>query len=215
MRTKPRALDLFCCGGGAGMGLWQAGFEVVGVDIEPQPHYPFQFHQADALTYPLDGFDFVWASPPCQGFTKARKLQGNVHPNLIPPIRERLRALGTPWAIENVPGAPLFDPIELCGQMFGLDLYRHRLFECSFPITAPRHIEHTRPQCKMGRPPKRGEIIQVVGHFSNVPEGRRAMGIDWLGQDKLREAIPPAYSKYTGEAALAHITQTQDVGQCV
>jgi DNA (cytosine-5)-methyltransferase 1 len=212
MRTKPKALDLFCCGGGAGMGLHQAGFEVVGVDIDPQPRYPFAFIQADALTYPLEGFDFIWASPPCQRFTKASKLQGNTHPDLIAPMRERLTAAGVPWAIENVPGAPLLNPIELCGQMFGLELYRHRLFECSFPVEAPHHPEHRRPQVKMGRPPKPGEIIQVVGHFSNVPQGQKAMGIDWLSQDKLREAIPPAYAKFIGAAALAHLRHPQHVG---
>ena len=108
MRTKPRALDLFCCAGGAGMGLHQAGFEVVGVDISPQPRYPFEFHQADALTYPLDGFDFVWASPPCQKFCRLNTREDLSHyPDLIEPVRARLLASGLPFVIENVPEAPV------------------------------------------------------------------------------------------------------------
>lgn len=186
------------------MGLYQAGFEVVGVDIAPQPKYPFEFHQEDALTFPLEGFDFIWASPPCQKFTKAKKLQGNTHPDLVTPMRERLLAWGGLWCIENVPGAPLRRPIELCGKMFGLHLYRHRLFETSFPVEQPWHSPHVLPQVKMGRPAKEGEIIQVVGHFSGVPAAQRAMGIDWMGQNELREAIPPAYSRFIGLAALKH-----------
>ena len=120
----PRALDLFCCAGGASEGLRRAGFEVVGVDIEPQPHYPFEFHQADALTFPLDGFDFIWASPPCQAYTLCQRIQKNEHPDLVAPIRERLHANGAPYCIENVPGAPLVEPIELCGTMFGLRTYQ-------------------------------------------------------------------------------------------
>lgn len=202
---RPRALDLFCCAGGAGMGLHRAGFDVVGVDIDPQPHYPFEFHQADALTYPLDGFDFIWASPPCQAHTLCQRIRDNDHPELVGPIRKRLRAAGVPWIIENVVGAPLIDPIELCGAMFGLQTYRHRLFECSFPIAAPPHPAHVAPVRKMGRPPQPGEFMHVVGNFSGVKQAREAMGIEWMPRDKLREAIPPAYSEYLGRAALAHM----------
>ena len=215
MRTKPRALDLFCCQGGAGMGLHQAGFDVVGVDISPQPHYPFEFHQADAMMFPLEGFDFVWASPPCRAHTLAQRIRGNEHPDLIAPIRKRLQRFGGPWAIENVVGAPLNEPIELCGAMFGLQVYRHRLFECSFPIQAPPHPDHVAPLRKMGRPVRPGEFMHVVGNFSGVAQARKAMGIDWMVRDGLREAIPPAFAKFVGVAALAHIKQTQDVGQCV
>lgn len=194
-----RALDLFCCGGGAGMGLHQAGFEVTGVDIKPQPKYPFKFIQADALDFPLDGFDFLWASPPCQAHTKAKKLQGNKHNCFIDAIRARFIASGKPYCIENVPGAPLINPIMLCGTMFDIKTYRHRLFETNFLVNTPTHKEHVEKQVKMGRPVKDGEYIQVVGHFSNVPYARKVMGIDWLGQNELREAIPPAYSKYIAE----------------
>lgn len=202
---RPKALDLFCCAGGAGMGLHRAGFDVVGVDIEPQPHYPFEFHQADAVTFPLDGFDFIWASPPCQAFTLCQRIRDNEHPDLIEPTRERLLAAGVPWCIENVVGAPLINPIELCGAMFGLRTYRHRLFECSFPITPPPHPEHVAPLRKMGRPVRDGEFIHVVGNFSGVQIARDAMDIQWMPRDKLREAIPPAYSEFIGRAALETI----------
>lgn len=202
--SRPRALDLFCCAGGAGMGLYDAGFEVVGVDIEPQPHYPFEFHQADALTFPLGGFDFIWASPPCQAYTLCQRIQKREHPELIAPTRERLRASGALWCIENVPGAPLIEPIELCGAMFALRTYRHRLFECSFPIIAPAHPEHVAPVRKMGRPVRDGEFIHVVGNFSGAQLARDAMGIKTrMPRDKLREAIPPAYAEYIGRHAMA------------
>ena len=197
------------------MGLHQAGFDVIGVDISPQPHYPFEFHQADAMTFPLEGFDFLWASPPCQAHTLAQRIRGNEHPDLIAPIRKRLQRFGGPWTIENVVGAPLNEPIELCGAMFGLQVYRHRLFECSFPIQAPPHPDHVAPLRKMGRPVRPGEFMHVVGNFSGVAQARKAMGIDWMVRDGLREAIPPAFAKFVGVAALAHIKQTQDVGQCV
>lgn len=200
---KPRALDLFCCAGGAGVGLSRAGFEVVGVDIAAQPHYPFNFHQADALTFPLEGFDFIWASPPCQAYTLAQRIRNNTHPDLVAPIRRRLKISGVPWCIENVEGAPLENPVTLCGTMFrGLKVYRHRLFETSFPLKQPEHPEHVAPLTKMGRPPRDGEFMHVVGNFSGVVAARKAMGINWMVRDELREAIPPAYSEYVGRAAL-------------
>ena len=206
---RPRALDLFCCAGGAGMGLHNAGFDVVGVDIDPQPHYPFEFHQADALMYPLDGFDFVWASPPCQAYTLCQRIRDNKHPELVGPIRQRMQAAGVPWCIENVVGAPLVNPIELCGAMFDLKVYRHRLFECSFFVQAPPHPKHVAPIRKMGRPPLPGDFIHVVGNFSGVRQAREAMDIPWMPRDKLREAIPPAYSEYVGRAALSHIASVR------
>lgn len=178
------------------MGLHRAGFEVVGVDIKTQSRYPFEFHHADALEYPLDNFDFIWASPPCQAFTLAQRIRDNEHPDLIAPIRVRLRASGCPFVIENVVGAPLINPIELCGAMFGLQVYRHRLFECSFSVVAPAHPVHTAPLRKMGRPPRTGDFMHVVGNFSGVQQAREAMGILWMVRDELREAIPPAYAEF-------------------
>lgn len=205
---RPRALDLFCCAGGASMGLHRAGFDVVGVDIEPQPWYPFEFYRADAMAYPLGGFDFIWASPPCQAYTLCQRIRDREHPDLVGPIRERLMASGAQWCIENVVGAPLIDPIELCGAMFGLRTYRHRLFECSFPVNAPDHPDHVAPLRKMGRPVRDGEFIHVVGNFSGAQLARDAMGIsNKMPRDKLREAIPPAYAEYIGRAAMQAIKQ--------
>src|SRR3990167_5832997 len=129
-----RLLDLFCGAGGAAMGYHRAGFDVVGVDINPQPRYPFEFHQADALTFPLDGFDAIHASPPCQAYTAMRRLgknAGSNAPELVDPIRSRLVGSGVPWVMENVVGSPLLNPLMLCGSSFGLGVQRHRLFEGS------------------------------------------------------------------------------------
>lgn len=188
------------------MGYHRAGFEVVGVDINPQPRYPFEFHQADAMAYSLDGFDVIHASPPCQAYTNAQKIRGYDHPDYIEELRKRLHdvgmLLGTPWVIENVPGAPLERPIELCGAMFGLRTYRHRLFESNVYLQAIKHPEHTSVVTKMGRPPKDGEFMHVVGNFSGVNAARAAMGIDWMTRDELREAIPPAFTQYIGRRLL-------------
>lgn len=206
MSTKrPKALDLFCGAGGVGKGLHDAGFDVVGVDIVPQRRYPFPFIQADAMQVSFSGFDFIWASPPCQAYTLCQRIRDNDHPDLIGPLREKLNVSGVPWVIENVVGAPLNDPIELCGSMFGLRVYRHRLFECPFSIDAPLHPEHTAPLRKMGRPVRDGEFMHVVGNFSGVPLARKAMGIDWMMRDELKEAIPPAYAEYVGRAAMARV----------
>lgn len=187
------------------MGYARAGFDVVGVDIKPQPHYPFKFYQADALTFDMRGFDAIAASPPCQMYTQAQRIRGNDQPDLIERIRFEICSHAVPYCIENVPGAPLLHPIELCGAMFGLRVYRHRLFECSFPIEQPMHPPHEAPQRKMGRPVRDGEFIQVVGNFSGVKLAREAMGIDWMVRDELREAIPPAYTEYVGKAMMRHV----------
>ena len=195
---KKRALDLFCGGGGASAGLVDAGFEVVGVDLYPQRKYPFQFIQADALSVSFDGFDFIWASPVCKRFssaTRTSKTQEN-WPDQIGAIRERLVAWGGDWCIENVKGAPLQNSIMLCGAMFGLRLYLHRYFETSIKIESPMHEKHTHRVAKMGRPVKTDEFINPVGHFSDVPLAQVSMGISWMGQKDLSQAIPPAYSHY-------------------
>lgn len=205
MLRKYRLLDLFCGAGGASEGYARAGFEVVGVDINPQPNYLFKFMRADAMTFDLHGFDFVAASPPCQRYTLAQRIRDNEHPDLVAPLRDRLRASGKPYAIENVPGAPLHRPVELCGTMFGLQVYRHRGFECSFPVVQPLHPLHEAPLCKMGRKPEPGQFMHVVGNFSGVQQARNAMGISWMARDELREAIPPAYAEYIGRAAIAFL----------
>lgn len=201
-------LDLFCCEGGAAEGYRRAGFDVTGVDIDDQPRYPGEFVKSDALEYlTLHGheFDVIHASPPCQAHTKAQRLRNNSHPELIGPVRELLLSLGRPFVIENVPGAPLREPVMLCGAMFGLRLYRHRLFETNWPLSAPIHPEHIAPQVKMGRPAKPHEMIQPVGNFSGVDEAREVMGMPWATRDGLREAIPPAYTHFIGLHLMAHL----------
>lgn len=212
---KPRLLDLFCCQGGASKGYVDAGFDVVGVDIDPQPRYPYKFVQADAVEYLAEHghkFDAIHASPPCQDYTNAQRLQGNRHPRLVDPIRLILKGMRHPvWVIENVPGSPLRDPVELCGAMFGLGTYRHRLFEASFDLPQPLHPAHTVKTTKMGRKPKPGEFMHVVGNFSGVAEARVAMGIDWMSRDGLRESIPPAYSEWVGLQMLGVLGEVKDV----
>jgi DNA (cytosine-5)-methyltransferase 1 len=207
--TQPRLLDLFCGAGGATKGYQRAGFYVVGVDIKPQPRYcGDEFIQGDALTVALDGYDAIHASPPCQRFSVMRVLpQARVHPDLVAPIRERLSAAGVPWVIENVPGAPLRNPITLCGSMFGLrsgpDRYlrRHRLFEIQ---PRPALV----PQCQ-----HRGKAVGVYGHGSagwlgqrmrtaKADEARVLMGMDWATRDGMSQAIPPAYTEWIGRELL-------------
>lgn len=223
------ALDLFCGAGGVSMGLHRAGFEVMGVDIKPQPRYPFRFAQANALHPPfrLEDFDFIWASPPCQAHTALKTMyNAKQHDDLIPPTREMLEASGKPYVIENVPGAPLRVDLMLCGTMFGLgtgdaELRRHRLFETNFPILfAPpcnhyargrvcgvygghgRDRRRIRPQT-VGVWGKAGgsSLRDGVQQFSTA-ERAEAMGIDWMTGSELSQSIPPAYSEYIGRAAM-------------
>lgn len=147
---RPRLLDLFCCAGGAGMGDHRAGFEVVGVDIEPQPRYPFEFHQADALEFFREHgheFDAIHASPPCQAYTVLRVMhKDRQYVDLVGDTRHALESVCRPWVIENVPGVPLRFGILLCGAMFPpLRVYRHRYFESSFLMMQPQHPRHHVP----------------------------------------------------------------------
>jgi DNA (cytosine-5)-methyltransferase 1 len=197
-----KVLDLFCGAGGAAMGLHRAwsDAEIVGVDIHPQPRYPFTFVQADALRPPFDlkEFDFIWASPPCQNYSLAAsewRKRGYVYPDLVEPVREMLKASGMPYVIENVERAPLNNPVLLCGSMFGLKTYRHRLFESNQVIGFQLCQPHVK-QVKMGRPHKEGDMISIAGHFPGLAYAKKAMGIDWMNKAELAEAIPPAYSEY-------------------
>ena len=185
------------------MGYHLAGFDVVGVDIEPQPNYPFEFIQADALTFPLDGFGFIHASPPCQRYTQLgtrEDLSG--YPDLVADVRDRLRGSSAVWVIENVPGSPLLDPIVLCGGMFELRSYRHRLFESNVRLTAPPHRQHTNRVNRRGENRLRhwnaGGFITVTGDVGTYC-GPEAMGIDWMTGNELSQAIPPPYTKLIGE----------------
>lgn len=186
------------------MGLHRAGFEVVGVDINPQPNYPFEFIQGDALEAELAGFDLIWASPPCQRYIRSGLVANQAkRPDLVGPVRDLLQGSGTAWIIENVPGSPLRQDAVLCGSMFGLNVRRHRVFETSDGETI------STPKCDHSKP-----VVGVYGH----PHGKRgawpgmlpgsldswsqAMGIDWMTAPELAQAIPPAYSEFLARAMI-------------
>jgi len=196
-----KALDLCCGAGGTSMGYYLAGFHVVGVDIEYQHSYPFEFYCEDGLAFLLrcgEEFDFISVSPPCQKYSKSAKQwrkQGKEYPDLISPFREILKKIGKPYVIENVPGAPLINPIFLNGAMFGLLVHRPRYFECSFPVEQPI-MPVVKSPIKMGRSVKEGDIIQPVGHFAGVEYARKQMRISWMSGKELSQAIPPAYTQY-------------------
>lgn len=202
-----RVLDLFCGAGGAAMGLYQAwpAAEIVGVDIAPQPHYPFTFVQADALTVELSGYDFVWASPPCQHYIRSGNVDHAAHPDLVEPTRDRLVAQGGPWIIENVPGAPLAAGVLLCGSMFGLPIRRHRLFELNWPppMSPAACQHHARITGVYGNPHgARGAYTKGAKGMlaSDLATWSHAMEINWMTAPELSQAIPPAYSRYLAEA---------------
>ena len=207
-----RLLDLFCGAGGAGMGYHRAGFEVHGVDIAPQKNYPFHFVQQDALDYLRKYgmyFDVIHASPPCQrhsAMSHCRPGLAEKYPDLIEPVRELLVELDVPWVIENVPGSPLNNPITLCGHMFGLELYRHRLFESNIKLDQPAHPAHVKPASKAGHW-KPGTVMSVSGHIAPIAKAREVMGIDWCNREELSESIPPAYTQHIGEQIHASYQQ--------
>lgn len=217
--ARPRLLDAFSGAGGCAEGYARAGFDVVGVDIKPQPNYPFEFIQADALEVlagSLDFFDAIHASPPCQRYLNlggVNRAQGRSydHPDLIAPVRELLVASGLPYVIENVPDAApqLHDPVRVCGTAFGLPLRRHRLFEANFPLVgkACEHERFTEPRYWTGWRPN-GEhrlstVVQVYGNAGGRSEWPAAMGIDWMTSAEFIEAVPPAYTEHIGRQLLA------------
>lgn len=211
MEMKPRLLDLYCKAGGAAMGYYYAGFTIVGIDIEPQPHYPFEFYQANALDYPLEGFDAYHASPPCQAYSMAGqqwRAAGKEYPDLIEITRNRLKPTGKPYIIENVLGSPLINPTKLNGSMFKMRIRRTRLFETSFEMPLVLLPKEERSNFKMGRPVKDGDIVTPVGHFSNVPYVKKQMGIDWMTQGELAEAIPPAYTFFLGQYLMEEVKKS-------
>lgn len=198
------------------MGLHRAwpDAEIVGVDIKPQPRYPFKFIQADAMQYAQFGdisapwspsrADFIWSSPPCQAWSAMQRCNyaRKEHPKHITELRKILDRIGKPYVIENVPGAPIRRPTVLCGLMFGLRVLRHRLFETSFSLLAPAHITHPR-QSKV-RGPATKEYLDALAFIgfttsSSIREFRKAMGVEWMNIGESRQAIPPAYSQYIAE----------------
>jgi DNA (cytosine-5)-methyltransferase 1 len=210
--AAPRLLDLFCCQGGAGEGYRRAGFDVTGVDIEPQPRNPHRFIQGDALEFlaaHCHEFDAIHASPPCQAFSLATHFhgtQGN-HLDLIEPTRALLTKIGVPWVIENVDRAPVRRDLVLCGEMFGLRVHRHRLFETGgwlamCPPHQPHNLKGAIHNCHI----EDGHARQVAGNFADLADASDAMGIDWMDRHGLAQAIPPAYTEFIGQQLMAHIT---------
>ena len=196
-----RALDLFCGAGGATRGIQQAGFHVTGVDIKPQPRYVGDaFYQADAMTFPLEGFDFIWASPPCQLYSMAaqtQRNQGKVYPDLLPVTRRRLEGVGGRWIIENVPGAPMRADFKLCGCQFGLELRRERWFETSWNgLCLLPTCHHPHPVVSVVGHGTPSWVRKQLGYNPTIAHYRAAMGIDWMNREELSQAIPPAYSEF-------------------
>jgi DNA (cytosine-5)-methyltransferase 1 len=215
---RPRLLDLFCCAGGAGSGYANAGFDVVGVDINHQPNNPHPFIQADALSLDpefIASFDAIHASPPCQSYSDLAKRNRNGHkwPRLVEPVREMLIASGLPYIIENVEGAPLKDAVVLCGTMFPkLRVLRHRLFEANFQIITPLHKKHPlvhtfdKRKSHFGKTNEWKDFVQVTGGGNcTIAAAREAMGIDWMTKAEINESIPPAYTELVGAQLLQHL----------
>lgn len=219
-----RVLDTFCCAGGMAVGYHLAGFEVVGVDINPQPNYPFEFVRGDAVEYIREHgheFDLVHGSPPCQDYSSLNAYNRKDYPRLIEPTREAMLATGRPYVIENVEqaGSELIDPITLCGPMFGLNVYRHRVFETNWDLTAPAHPAHVARCTRNGYLPTPDKPFMTItgGAHSRAWQNAAcdAMGMPWikvakggdikLGIREVCEAIPPAYATWIGDqfAALA------------
>jgi len=207
---RPRLLDLFCGAGGCSVGYHRAGFDVVGVDLAAQPRYPFTFVQGDSLEHLAahgHEFDMIHASPPCQAYTKAAKIHNSAgrHPNLVGPCRELLIRSGRPWVIENVVGAPMGGTcITLCGVMFGLKVFRHRLFESSILLFAPAHPPHPGRTAPRGgystAAMSVGGYVTVAGNNFIREEGATAMGVEWMGtRREVANAIPPAYTEFIGK----------------
>lgn len=217
--SRPILLDVYCCAGGAAMGYHRAGFDVIGVDIEPQPNYPFEFVQDDALRFlaalnalgSYAGVEFaaVHASPPCQGYLNlggVNRAQGRdyEHPDLVAATRDALRRLGLPYIIENVENAPLINPVRLCGSSFGLPLRRHRMFESNVPLVAPpcnhkwqkvkRYWTGWRPNGET----RKATVVQIYGNGGGREEWGPALGVDWMSPAEMCEAIPPAYTEFLG-----------------
>ena len=211
--VRPRLLDLFCGAGGAAVGYFRAGFNVVGVDIEPQPNYPFPFHQTDAMTFPLDGFDVIHASPPCQAYSSMGNRHRSPAPDLLAAVLSRLADHGAPFVVENVVGASGHMPnaVVLSGAMFGLGVHRPRLFASNVLLLTPGRF----------RAP-----VGAIGVYGKAPDGRRlnnatgqraarglaqaqaAMGMDWADWHGTKEAIPPAYTEYIGAQLIAALGLT-------
>jgi len=208
--SRPKALDLFCCAGGAGTGLHRAGYDVTGVDIVPQPDYPFTFLLGDALDADLTGYDLVWASPPCQAHSALKHRTGKDYECFIARTRAKLKEWGGAYIIENVMGAPLENPVMLCGSAFGLNVRRHRIFESNIFLTGVEceHWRQPKPLDVTGMGGPRVNTVRVDGKGGdsrkprNLKEAQDAMGMDWTDRKHLSQAIPPAYAEYLARQTL-------------
>lgn len=199
------------------MGYHRSGFEVVGVDIAPQPNYPFEFIQADALQYCSDHgveFDAIHASPPCQGYSTMRFLpwlKGRQYPMLINPVRELLKKTGRPYVIENVVTANIdMDGGVLCGKALGLRISRHRRFESNIMLLFPQCTGHETMfpgSCQMSNRGRRGGVMGIPPDVTP----QEATGIDWMTLKEMRQAIPPAYTEFIGNILMSHITNTTPI----
>jgi DNA (cytosine-5)-methyltransferase 1 len=219
-------LDLFCGAGGAAEGYFNAGFDVVGVDVKPMPRFPFDFMQADALASldallsggvvlgrRLKDFAAIHASPPCQRWSTMSNCAPGTkekYPDLIEPVRLRLKATGLPYVIENVPPAPLIDPLVLCGSQFGLTVWwphkerlyglrRHRKFECSFTVPDRGPHDHSLPAISVVTDGPGDAWRKKHGSTAGYSQVTRSlMGINWMSGHELAESIPPVYTEYIG-----------------
>lgn len=221
-----RILDLFCCEGGAAAGYARAGFEVFGVDLDPKfaKRYPFEFAQADALEFVAEHgheFDAIHASPPCQAYSVTKNSHGKEHPMLIEQTREALIATGRPYVIENVVGAPLLDPVMLCGRMFGLSaidddgtplvMDRHRLFESNIDLVAPEHGVHDKALQVAGsyggarRDKVEARHVRKGGYVPSAKVQQELLGIDWMTQHGMYQSIPPVYTEFIGRQLIEHL----------
>ena len=215
---KPRLLDLFCGAGGCTKGYQRAGFYVVGVDSNPQPNYcGDEFIQGDALEILRWGavsvlYEAVHASPPCQAFSLASLWHGKSnqdrHPDLVAPTRELLEAAGLPYVMENVVGAPLRADLTLCGEMFGLGVHRHRIFELDgfFAMRLP-HPPHRLRSAKHNCHVEEGYTRIVAGNYADHESASEAMGVDWMSRKELAQAIPPAYTEHIGGYLMTAVQQ--------
>ena len=226
--SRPLLLDAFSCAGGASKGYHDAGFEVIGLDIEAQPHYPYELVRGDAIKLLGDRrfmaqFDAAHASPPCRDHTPLTSVAGLDGSGwLLAAVRKKLQGLDIPWVIENVPGAPMpaqdtldgSHGVMLCGSMFGLGtaeykLKRHRLFEPSCPVPQPPDRCSSDPRWTIGVYGKATRARGTTGPSLGMAEGEAAMGISWMTGDELSQAIPPAYTRYVGEFLLGAVQERQ------
>ncbi|MFF3620008.1 SAM-dependent methyltransferase [Streptomyces sp. NPDC002467] len=216
-------IDLCCKQGGSSMGYYLAGFDVVGVDREPQPRYPFPFIQADLRDLDSDwlaqNFDAVAGSPPCWAHSDLAHRTGREYEDFIPETRALVEASGLPYVIENVEGAPLQTPLILCGTMFdGLRVSRHRLFESNIPLTVPRpcpkrhplHYTLDKRKAHYGRLDQWRDFVQVTGggNCSRAAASDAMGGLDWMTKDGMNQAVPPAYTRWIGQQLAEHLAPT-------